>query len=211
MNEMVPIRPEKSSLDMAYDDAKPTRPKDLEPVVNHPGKRKTSLAKKAANTFLAEDIDNVKQFIIFDVIVPGIKEAFLSSIEMLLFGSTRRGGRRNVGRTNERVSYDAYYDSARDDRRDRRYNSRSSRKSSLEDIELYDRYDAERVIEKIQRRIRDEGYASLANLFQLCDMSFDHTDYNWGWERGQEREFVAVPVYGGRAWTIETPKLKLLQ
>lgn len=210
MSDMVPIRPETTSLDQKPRQKRDDRP-EMEPVVKHPGRlAKPSLAKKAASTFLAEDIENVKSFIIFDVIVPGIKEAFLSSMEMLLFGSTRRGGRRNVGRTNERVSYDTYYDSSRNGRSDRGRSTSNGGKSSINDIELDYPDEADDAVEAIQERIIRYGDASLQDLFRACRMSYDHVDQNWGWERGQENDFYTQRLRNGK-YTIITPKLRLLQ
>ena len=213
MNEMVPIRPEISSLDQKIPDEKNLKTKDMDPVVKHPGKRmKPTFTQKMASTFLAEDIKVVKDRFVNYILVPGIKEAFMSTLEMLLFGDgPRRGGyRRNVGRTNERVSYDTYYDSSRYDRSDRRDYSGSRSKSRVDNIELDFYEDADDAVVAIQKRIRRDGYAYLANLFQACNMSFDHTDYNRGWERGQEQDFDVRRLRNGN-WTIITPELRNLK
>lgn len=211
MNEMVPIRPEISSLDQKIPDEKNMKSKEMAPVVKHPGKiRKPSFTQKAANVFLAEDLKVVKDHFINYILVPGIKEAFMSTLEMLLFGEGRyRGGRRNASRTNERVSYDTYYDSSRYDRCDRRDYSSSRSKSRIDNIELDFYEDADEAVIAIQKRIRRDGYAYTANLFQACKMSFDHTDYNEGWERGQEQDFDVRRLRNGH-WTIKTPETRNL-
>lgn len=210
-NPMVPIRPDESSLERAsFQKEKQTRP-DVKPI-NQRGKvveKKPSLARKAASTFLAEDIENVKEFIIFDVVVPGIKEAFLSSMEMLLWGSTRRGGyRRNDSRSNERVSYNTYYRSSRDDRSDRRRDTNRDSASDFRDLVFTDRRDAEDIVNEIKERIIEYGDASLADMYQACKLKYSHTDMNWGWQQGQEDDIYVRQVRGG--YKIEVPKLRML-
>lgn len=91
--------------------------KKLEKVVSGGTKtRKKSEVKKIANIFVPEDVENVKSYILIDVIVPGIKNAIADAVSIMLFGEAGRlGGRNNKG---SRASYQRYYDDRRDDRRD---------------------------------------------------------------------------------------------
>ena len=69
--------------------------KKLEKVVSGGTKtRKKSEVKKFANIFVPEDTENVKSYIVMDVIVPGIKNAIADVVSIMLFGeSGRLGGR----------------------------------------------------------------------------------------------------------------------
>ena len=91
--------------------------KKLEKVVSGEAKtRKKSEVKKFANIFVPEDVENVKSYILVDVIVPGIKNAIADAVSIMLFGEAGRlGGRSGKG---SRASYQRYYDDRRDDRRE---------------------------------------------------------------------------------------------
>ena len=50
---------------------------------------KPSIGRKFADLFLGDHISNVKEYMLYDRIIPGIKEMFLAGIEMMLFGGDR--------------------------------------------------------------------------------------------------------------------------
>lgn len=59
--------------------------KKLEKVVSGGTKtRKKSEVKKFANIFVPEDVENVKSYILIDVIVPGIKNAIADAVSIML-------------------------------------------------------------------------------------------------------------------------------
>ena len=60
--------------------------KKLEKVVTGAAKtRKKSEARKFVNIFVPEDGENVKSYIMMDVIIPGIKNAIADVISIVLF------------------------------------------------------------------------------------------------------------------------------
>ena len=77
--------------------------------------KERSLGSKFKDTFLGEEIGDAKHYIVFDVVVPAIKEMIVDTVENaveMIFGVG--GGRRarsNRDKGNESVSYTAYYKS----------------------------------------------------------------------------------------------------
>lgn len=182
--------------------------KEIKPVVKGRIKEK-SLGDKAAEAFLSEDTRNVKNYIVWDVLIPGIKNAIadvvIGGIEMALFGSTR-GSRRsssNTGRSH--VSYNTCYDSDRDDRRARVGRSDRTSKYDFSDILLDTRGDAEEVISSMEELVDRYHEATVMDLCQLVGVESRHTDNKWGWTdcrdfhyRRSGRGFVldfAPPIY----------------
>lgn len=154
--------------------------KKLEKVVSGGAKtRKKSEVKKLANVFVPEDAENVKSYILMDVIVPGIKNAIADVVSIMLFGEAGRlGTRREKG---SRVSYQKYYDDRRDDRRD--YGRpRAAAGFEYDDIIFETRGDADLVLDQLEAAIDQYGIASVADLYDLAGITCrSYTAHKYGW------------------------------
>lgn len=159
--------------------------KKVEKVTNGTVKtKKKSEIHKWTDIFLAEDVTNVRNYIIDDVLLPAAKKAIsdivTNGIDMLLYGETR-------SRTKEkgsRVSYSKYYDDRdRYDRRDRdRDRGRRVRNGyDYDDIILETRGEAEDVLDRMDDLIDTYGIVSVADLYDLVGIQGNYTDNKYGW------------------------------
>lgn len=159
--------------------------KDIKPVVQGRVKSK-GLGEKAAEAFLSEDTRTVKNYILWDVLIPGLKNALadmvIGGIEMALFGSTKGSRRQASSRGGTHVSYSSYYDSDKPDR-DRSRLGRSSRDSRYDfsDILLDSRGDAEEVLTSMEELVKKYGEASVSDLCSLVGIDSTFQDTKWGW------------------------------
>lgn len=161
-------------------DAKSTERK-LEKVVNGETKtRKKSEVKKFANIFVPEDAENIKSYILTDVIVPGIKNAIADVVSTMLFGEPGHIGR-NGGNRGSKISYQKYYRDDRDDRRD--YGRpRSAAGFDYDDILFETRGDADLVLDQLESCIANYGIASVADLYDLAGITCrSYTANKYGW------------------------------
>lgn len=185
----------------------------VSPVVdrNRVVSTKKPLSKKFAETFMAEDTKDVKSWLLMDVIIPGVKNTILDILSMMFFGemNTRsRRDRRRDGYTN----YSAYYRGGSDSRNDRDYRRRRDRddyydsddRVDFRNIVLRSRDDAERVINAMRDRIRDNGSVSVAELLDLIDVAGRYTDNNYGWD--DERDIGIRRVSSGYLIDVAEPK-----
>ena len=163
---------------------KDIKKKDITPAVTDPTKvkvREKSLGRKFADTFLSDDLENVKEYAVRDVIIPAIKNTIVNivqdGIEMLFFGSTKRSRDNRYGSVGY-TSYTGYYNRPKD-RPDRR--SEPPRKKSYNEIILESRGDAEKVLGDMFDILADYGAVSCADLYELVSISADFTDHNFGW------------------------------
>ena len=134
--------------------------KKLEKVVTGAAKtRKKSEARKFVNIFVPEDGENVKSYIMMDVIIPGIKNAIADVISIVLFGDSGRiGGSRSKRDGRSRLTY---WDDRRDDRRE--YGRpRAAAGFEYDDIIFETRGDAELVLDQLESAIANYGIASVA-------------------------------------------------
>ena len=137
--------------------------------------KKKSGATKFADVFITEDIGNVKDYIIYDVLLPAAKktisEIVSNGIDMILYGETK--SRKSKG---SKVSYND-----RDD--DYRRSSRRSRVLGYdyEDVILETRREAEEVLNRMEDLIDSYGVVSVADLYDLVGISGNYTDNKYGW------------------------------
>jgi hypothetical protein len=194
--------PSNSHKDKAEGNIKKEETKKIEKVVTGSViQKKKSLGKKFMETFIGEDIKNVKSYVIFDVVIPaakdtisdivqGITDTIQGSIEVSLFGETRRrSSRSSRDRGGSYVSYNSYSSrdrdrdrDRRDDRRDRDVSSRNRARHNFDDIILETRGDAEEVRSNLVDLIEDYGQASVSDLYDLVGVTGNFTDDKWGWD-----------------------------
>ena len=151
-------------------------------------KKKNEL-NKLADVFIAEDISNVKSYILQDIIIPAIKTAIsdvvTNGIEMILYGETGKTKKS----TSSRVSYRDYYSS--NDRKSS-YSSASRRSYSYDDIILDNRAEAEEVLVRMDELIEAYGVASVGDLYDLVGLTGDYTDNKYGWTNLRSAQAVRV-------------------
>lgn len=163
--------------------------KKLDKVVSGGAKtRKKSEVRKFANIFVPEDTENVKSYILMDVIVPGIKNAIADVVSIMLFGEAGRLGGRGKG--GSRVSYQKYYDDRRDDRRS--YGRpRAAAGYEFDDIIFETRGDADLVLDQMDAAIDQYRMVSVADLYDLAGITCrSYTANKYGWTDLQTAKVV---------------------
>lgn len=164
--------------------------KKVEPIVTGKAVKRANNKRKLANTFISEDINNVKSYIVMDILIPAVKKAVsdivTNGIDMMLYGETGRSNKdRERRRTNvDYVSYSRYSD--RDDRR----SSRSSISYTYDDIIIDSRREAEDVLDKLYELLDNYGVVSVADYYDLVGVSGEYTDNNYGWTHLRNAEVV---------------------
>lgn len=161
-------------------DSDSTPEKKLEKVVSGGVKtRKKSKVKKFADFFVPEDTDNVKSYILMDVIIPGIKNALADVVSIILFGEIGGVGRR--GRDKSKISYQRYWRDDRDDRRDY-VRPKNIGGFDYDDILFETRGDADLVLDQLESAIANFGIASVADLYDLAGVTCrSYTADKYGW------------------------------
>ena len=164
--------------------------KNIEKVVTGSVKTKRNDVRKLTDIFIAEDVSNVKSFVLMDVLVPAIKKAIsdivTNGIDMILYGGTGRSGKRH---SSDRISYTRYSDKSRD----RDYSSARIRTAcDYDDIVFNTRGEAERALSQMGDIIDSYGVVSIADLYEMADLSAPHTYQRYGWTSLRNAEAVRV-------------------
>lgn len=179
-------------------DAAVAETKRVEKVISGTAKVKKNEVRRFADIFISEDVKNVKSYVLMDVLVPAIKKAIsdivTNGIDMILYGESGRP-RKTSG---SYVSYDSSY---------RRENTRTASREPVrtgyryDDIVLDSRAEAEEVLNRMDELIETYGVVRVADLFDLCGMTCQYTDNNYGWtnissakiEHGRDGFIIRMP------------------
>lgn len=172
--------------------------------------KKKSVASKLRETFIGEDVGNIKNYIIWEVVVPSIRNALLSTFHGctdMLFGGGKKSG---YGGYNPYIGYQNPYIQYSQPRYG--YQSpivsnpmqpstptpipqppRNSR--DVGKILFKTRADAELVAETLQGGIlATYGCACVRDLYELVGgVELQATDNNWGWRDLSSMNVRAVP------------------
>lgn len=161
---------------------KPMSEKKVEKIISGVVKsKKKGDIQKFADIFISEDVNNVKSYIVLDVLVPAIKKAIsdivTNGIDMVLYGEA---GHTKKNSTASKVSYRSYYDKGND--RDRNYNTSKTKNGySYDDIVLDNRGEAEDVLSRMDELVASYGLVSVADLYDLVGITGNYTDNKYGW------------------------------
>ena len=148
--------------------------KNVEKIVSGSVKtKKKSGINKLAGIFVPEDVDNVKSYIIEDIVVPAVKDIILDAVKAML-GVKGSGGRKS---TASKVSYRKYYeDSAQGSRRN--YNIQGC---DFDDIFFATRAEAENVLTAMDEIVSSYRIISVADYFDLVGVDSPWTANSYGW------------------------------
>lgn len=174
----------KSNSHKSREEQKETAPeKRVEKVVSGTVKpKKKGEMQKFADVFISEDVNNVKSYILLEVLVPAIKKAIsdivTNGIDMILYGET---GRTRNKSTASKVSYQRYYD--KNDERRRDYSAPAARNGfDYDELVFPTRGDAEAVLDAMNEIIAQYGVVSIGDLYDLANVSMDNFAANkYGW------------------------------
>jgi hypothetical protein len=171
--------------------------KRVEKIVRGKVRTKKNEVRRFTDVFLAEDISNVKEYIIFDILAPIIKRGFydliVSSLDITLFGGRGQNGKRP---TADKVSYRDYNSMSRRD--DRGSSSRTTSGYSYDDIILETRGEAEAVLSRLDEIMEEYQIVRVADLYDLVGITGEHTDNKYGWTNIRNAEIERLRDGGYR-------------
>lgn len=172
----------------------PAPEKRVEKVVKGTAKTKKNNVRKLTDIFIAEDANNVKSYVLMDVIVPAIKNALydvvVDGIGMFLGKPIRGGGARAAsGGTAERTSYRSYYDQ----RNEREYGrARAGSRFDYDDVVFETRGDAVLVLDQLHQELAKYGIVRVSDLYDMAGITAPYTYNNYGWNSLRGAEVIRV-------------------
>ena len=159
--------------------------KNLQPVVTgEVVTKKRSVFRKFTDALINQNIENAKEYIVFDIVVPAIKNTFsdaLISIVEMIFGTRRTA---KPGSTT--TSYTAYYNKKNGNTQQPTTTTPSTpylglSKRDFDEVIVETRWEAEDVIDHLTTAILEYGSVSIADFYELVGIQSSFTDNKYGW------------------------------
>lgn len=164
--------------------------KKVEKVITGTAKtKKKSEIRKFTDVFISEDVNNVKSYILMDVLVPAIKKAIsdivTNGVDMILYGEAGFNKKRS---TVSKISYNKMFD---DPRSSRIHSERGRTGLDYDELIFDSRGDAEAVLSALEDIIAQFGVASVGDLYDLAQVSTTNYAINkYGWSDLRSAEVI---------------------
>lgn len=144
--------------------------------------------KRFKKSMVSEDAENVGGYVIQDIIIPTVKDlifdAARGALEMILWGNTSGGqGRKgNVpyNSLNEKSTYQ-YNGRTNASSREEKRSRRNYNYFDISEMVFDRRSDAEDVLYQLRMVLEEYPSVSVANFYDVLDMSAPYTAENYGW------------------------------
>lgn len=165
--------------------------------------------KSFARSFLAEDLAQVKDYILSSVVVPNIQRAVIDTvrngIEMLFYGEVRNTPT-SASVTGSKVTYNKMYDvSGRSQSQTYIIQDANDKRIDYTELTFDSELKAKEVLYVLNSHIETYGLCSIAQLYEILDHPrwSTHTDQNYGWM--SLTGATIERTFGGR-WWLKLPK-----
>lgn len=153
--------------------------------------KKKSELRKFADIFVPGDIQKVKHSIIYDMIIPIVRDSIVSiinnSVNMLFYdGAQNSAPRTNFSSTaswnnpgaSRQWGGSRYWSSSNSQQYQPSY---SNAPADYRDVIFSSRRDAEEVLEAMCTAISDYGKVTVADYYDLAGITSEYTDNKYGW------------------------------
>lgn len=151
--------------------------KKIKSVVSGKVKKKgKTFGEKVVENFINEDVEDVKGYLVSDVVIPTIKKTILDVIKMFFYGRTSgpSGGSEIV--SYNRMSGGRTYLMGSSNTTPKRVS-----KKTFDDIWFENRGDLEVVVDNLNAIMDTYHVISVADLFELAGQDTVFTDNRFGW------------------------------
>ena len=184
---------------------------DVKGVVNgKPANKEKSLFKKITDTFSAGNIHDARDYVIRDVLIPGLLDILYDGITRgvgrIIYGEKGSSVRNNNGRG---VNYNGIRRLS-DGETLRRTKNETSVVGVYDynEIELETKADADRLLDSMCEYLEIHDIISVADMYSMANYkSGDYTDNNWGWDSLAGSHVKRT----SDGWTLVLPRVKSIK
>lgn len=145
--------------------------------------RKKSLGRKFAEAFIEDDMENIQDYILYEVAAPSIKKAIFDAIVgalQMILGVNSAGKSTSTGTTGH-TSYRSFYASDRSRGTVSTASTKPKSRYELREIILETRGEAEAVLEMLNEALDTYQTVSVADLYSAVGITADWVDNKVGW------------------------------
>lgn len=173
--------------------------KKVSPVANGE-KKKRSEVEKIADSFFADDIKSIVNYVVHEVALPYLKNMFADTakkaIDATFYGI---GGKPTGGYSGPatKVNYGNYSNSPSPVTKNNTYGYNYS------DLTFHEPGAAEEVLRQLNGIISQYGIASVADLYDLANVPSSYTDNKYGWTSIAEARIIRT----NDGWILKMPRI----
>lgn len=170
--------------------------------------RKKSRGKKMMKSVFNKDIEDIRDYLIYDVAIPAIKGVGMNTLSMIFYGEPLYDNIFGEGakkkKTYDRASYHKYYKGSSSRSKRNRRREEDDDDVDYQEIVLKKREDAEKIVDEMRYRISEEGSVSIAEFLDMINIPGNRSDNDYGWDR--ERDIGVKKVRDG--WLVDVSEAK---
>jgi hypothetical protein len=168
--------------------------------------KKKGLGSKIAETFSGDNLQNVGAFVFFEVAMPRIKDlvsdALTQGVQRAIYGD---GGTQFQPRdTTRRTSYNGFSGGSTPSATaaSRQFSQRARETHNFDEIVLATQAEAYQVLDALEKLVMEYGTATVADLYDLVDITGTFQDDKWGWTnlRGSR------PIHQRQGYLLSLPQ-----
>lgn len=191
--------------DEVKDEEKTSGNKRVKKVVSKPAKtKKKSELRKFTDEFIPESCGNdIKSYVIKDVLVPTIKDTIwailTNSLDMVLFNGSKDNRKRGKA---PKISYRDYYESSSRRSSSSSYDVRE--RFDYDDLEFDSRGEADAVLTGMFEVLDNYGVVTVMDMYDMADVTAPYTANRYGWTSLRTAEVVRVR----NSYILKLPKAK---
>lgn len=194
--------------DVNYRDRSQNEKKDSKKIASGNLKDR-SFKQKVKDAFISEEVHDVKSYIIFDVIIPAVKETFrnliVNTLDMSLFGKVRSSKNTEQRGGSTYIAYDRAYGNGREEAYRRQTRSTAPlRINELNRVVFQNKADAIDVLSHLLEEIEEYHVASIADFLSYSGIDVAPIHHKWGWYDLVDVAVVEDP--DSRGFYIKLPK-----
>jgi hypothetical protein len=182
----------KSRGDKPGTQLEPAKKKEVKQVTNTGKTKKKSILQKI---FIPEDVTDVKEWIVFDILIPGARNLLLDTINEVLGGGRRTSRNRSI--LGGGVRYTNYSSMSGN-----RQQSRRRSGFDYDDIIVETSQEAHDILNELDALMEQYHVVSLADLYSAAGVSCDYTYNNYGWKDISDARVVRDPD----GWILKFPR-----
>lgn len=148
--------------------------------------KEKSFKQKVRDAFISDEVHDIKSYVVFDVIIPAIKETvrnlFVNSLDMALFGKVRKTANTEQRGGSTYIAYDRLYQSrgSNDVQPRQQKGGAPLRVNELDRVVFKDKADAIDVLSYMMDNLEEYHVASIADFLSAADLPISPIHHKWG-------------------------------
>ena len=147
--------------------------------------KEKTFGQKVKDAFISDEVHDVKSYIVFDVIIPAVKETIRSlivnTVDMSLFGKVRSSSKTEQRGGSTYIAYERAYGNSQNVPKQSKVSGAPLRVNELERVTFRDKNDAIEVLSYLFDNIEEYHVASVADFLGAADLGISPIHHKWGW------------------------------